>query len=110
MSEQRPKRMCDSCGGVDDHPRHVYATGPGDGASLAEVGAKAIEAAAAGDRAAVIAQAQDTSTIMKHMDCCRTDGCPDGTCAQVTAGAEGKTGAALVKHLTSLPAPQSTEV
>jgi hypothetical protein len=103
MSEQRPKRMCDSCGQVDDHPRHVFATAPGDSQSLAEVAAKAIEAASAEDRPAIIAQAQDTSTTMKHMDCCRTDGCPDGTCAQVTAGAEGKTGNALVKHLTSQP-------
>lgn len=98
--DQRPVRMCDSCGGVDNHPRHVFATGPDDGASLAEVGAKAIENAAAEDRAAIIAQAQDTSTIMKHMDCCRADGCPDGTCYQVTAGAEDKRGPALVKHLT----------
>jgi hypothetical protein len=101
MSEQRPIRMCDSCGGVDDHPRHVFAGSPGDGLTVATIGAVAIEAAPDEHKAAIIAQVQDTTTTMRHMDCCRAAGCPDGTCAQVTAGAEDKRGAALVKHLTS---------
>lgn len=105
MAEQRPVRMCDSCGQVDDHPRHVFAGSPGDGITAAEIGAKAIEAASDADKAAIIAQVQDTTTTQRHMDCCRAAGCPDGTCAQVTAGAENKTGTALVKHLTS----QTTE-
>jgi hypothetical protein len=37
---------------------------------------------------------------MRHMDCCREAGCPDGTCNEVTKGAEDKRGPALVKHLT----------
>lgn len=101
MSEQRPVRMCDSCGGVDDHPRHVIGYAPEDAVTAAEVGAKAIESAPAEHRAAIIAQVQDTTTTMKHMDCCRTDGCPDGTCYVVTSGAEDKRGNALVKHLTA---------
>jgi hypothetical protein len=100
MAEKRPMRMCDSCGGVDDHPRHVFGHAPGDAVTNAAVAALAVRNAAPEDAAAIIAQVQDTSTVMKHMDCCRTDGCPDGTCNEVTAGAEDKRGAALVRHLT----------
>lgn len=42
----------------------------------------------------------DNSTTLRHMDCCRDAGCPDGSCGEVTKGAESKRGAALVKHLT----------
>lgn len=101
MAEQRPVRMCDSCGGVDDHPRHVVAYAAGDGPTSPEVAAKAVSNATEDQRVAVIAQVQDASVVMKHMDCCRADGCPDGTCANVTSGAENKTGNALVKHLTA---------
>ena len=104
--EKRPVRMCDSCGGVDDHPRHVFGYAPGDAATEAEIGSKAIENASAADRAAIIAQVRDESTTMKHMDCCRADGCPDGSCNVVTAGAENKKGSALVKHLTSQSATE----
>jgi hypothetical protein len=100
--EVRPVRMCDSCGGVDDHPRHVYAVGPGDGQTDIETGLRALEQVSKSpeQKAAIMSHVRDNSTIMKHMDCCRTDGCPDGTCNEVTAGAEDKRGDALVKHLT----------
>jgi len=42
----------------------------------------------------------DGSTMMRHMDCCREAGCPDGTCAMVTAGAEDLRGEELIAHLT----------
>lgn len=100
MAEKRPMRMCDSCGQVDDHPRHVHGVESG-AATNPEVAAAAVEAAAPEDKAAIIAQIQDQTTVMKHMDCCRADGCPDGSCNIVTAGAEDKRGSALVKHLTS---------
>lgn len=100
MAEDRPMRMCDVCGGVDDHPRHVFAYAAGDGATDNTVGLKALDNAPAEHREAVLAQMQDTSTIMRHMDCCRSVGCPDRTCDEVTKGAEDKRGDALVKHLT----------
>lgn len=99
MAESRPVRMCDSCGGVDDHPRHVVAFAVGDGVTDTGVAATALKNAG-DDFEVVLAQVQDTSTVMKHMDCCRADGCPDGTCDEVTQGAEDKRGDALVKHLT----------
>jgi len=101
MAETRPMRICDACGQVDDHPRHVIAYADGDGVTDPEVALKAIEAATGlGVGAEILAQVQDGSTIMRHMDCCRSLGCPDGTCNEVTAGAEDKTGNALLKHLT----------
>lgn len=101
MAEKRPVRMCDACGGVDDHPRHVFAFADGDGKSDAAIAAAALRNASEEDAPAIMAQIQDNSTTMRHMDCCREAGCPDGTCNTVTAGAEDKRGPALVKHLTS---------
>lgn len=37
---------------------------------------------------------------LRHMDCCREAGCPDGSCDQlVAAGAEDLRGPALVEYL-----------
>ena len=43
----------------------------------------------------------DGGTLMRHMDCCREAGCPDGSCDEVTKGAEELRGDELVQHLTS---------
>lgn len=101
-TETRPMRMCDSCGQVDDHPRHVFALAEGQGNTDPSIAAKAVRAAGEENIEAILAQVQDSATIQKHMDCCRTDGCPDGSCNVVTAGAEDKKGDDLVAHLTSL--------
>lgn len=42
----------------------------------------------------------DGSTQTRHMDCCREAGCPDGSCDEVTAGAEDLRGDELVAFLT----------
>lgn len=98
--DKRPLRICEVCGGVDDHPRHVYGVAEGDGVTDPEVAALAISnVKSPGDLPAIIAQVQDTSTIMRHMDCCREAGCPDGTCHIVTAGAESLRGAKLLAHI-----------
>ena len=44
--------------------------------------------------------APDGSVDDRHMDCCRSAGCPDGSCGEVTKGAEDLRGDDLVKHLT----------
>jgi hypothetical protein len=97
-------RMCDSCGGVDDHPRHLVAYDPNtDGPRTSpEVVAQALADADPDAVVGIIGHLQDNSVIMKHMDCCRADGCPDGTCDEVTEGAENLKGDALRKHLVSL--------
>lgn len=95
-------RVCDICGGVDDHPRHVLAGGapdlypiPGD-----DILAKVLDNAPQEEKARLVRELMDTSSSDRHMDCCREAGCPDGTCNQVTAGAEDLRGAKLLKHLT----------
>lgn len=99
--ETRPLRMCDSCSQVDDHPRHVHGTGAGEANTTPEALAAALDAV--GDdkmaRAAVLRHAQDSTTQMKHLDCCAMDGCPDGTCQLSIQGADGKTGPDMLKHV-----------
>lgn len=58
--------------------------------------------------AKVVADFLDTSTQLRHMDCCRAVGCPDGTCDAVTSGAEDLKGAELQRHLQSRN-PNDTE-
>lgn len=94
-------RVCDLCGGVDDHPRHVLAGGtadvfpqPGD-----DILQRVLDAAPPEDRARLVRDLLDTSSSDRHMDCCREAGCPTGTCGEQTAGAENKRGADLLKHL-----------
>jgi hypothetical protein len=95
-------RVCDLCGGVDDHPRHVLAGGlpnvfprPGDNIVNAVLANAPVD-----DRARLIRDLLDTGSSDRHMDCCRAAGCPDSTCNQVTAGAEELRGADLLIHLT----------
>lgn len=103
MADKRPMRMCDSCGQIDDHPRHVHGTGTGEANTTPEVLSLAV-AASEGDeeaRQAVLRHAQDSTTQMKHLDCCAADGCPDGTCQLTAQGAAGKTGPDMLKHVQS---------
>jgi hypothetical protein len=96
----RPLRVCDLCGGVDDHPRHVIA-GQVDGAFRPSDGAldNVLASAPEDQRAELVRALLDTTSSDRHLDCCREAGCPDGSCDFVTAGAEGKTGADLLDHL-----------
>jgi len=99
----RPLRVCDLCGAVDDHPRHVIA-GTVDGTfrpsddALARVLAESPE----DQRAELVRSLLDTTSSDRHLDCCRDAGCPDGSCDVRTAGAEGLTGADLLDHLIKL--------
>jgi len=103
----RLKRLCDSCGQYDDHPRHVVASTPDANVSTPEFIAKATKGVSGDEMPQVIADLMDTSVVMKHLDCCRTDGCPDGSCAVVTAGAENLKGAKLVEHLVTLQSKEA---
>lgn len=100
-------RVCDLCGGVDDHPRHVFAGGQPDvwPTPSDDIVAKVIAAAPADEAARLVKELLDTSSTDRHMDCCRTAGCPDGTCHQVTAGAEDLRGGDLLAHLTKEATP-----
>lgn len=97
----RALRVCDLCGGVDDHPRHVLAGG--DRGSFPrppdEILAKVLETAPEDQRVRLVNELLDTGTSDRHMDCCRLAGCPDGSCTARTTGAEGLRGADLLDHL-----------
>lgn len=78
-SEDRPLRVCDLCGGVDDHPRHVIAgstsgifTRPSD-----EIINRVLTTAPEEDRARLLGDLTDTGSSDRHLDCCRDAGCPE---------------------------------
>jgi hypothetical protein len=86
--EKRPLRLCDSCGQVDDHPRHVFATNPDNvsGASNADLVREALSKAKSNEeKEAVLAAAMDNNVLTKHVDCCAADGCPGGSCDEILA-------------------------
>ena len=88
----------------DDHPRHVvYAPGAPEAVPSDETISTALANIQADKPGAAQAlkDLMDTASIMRHMDCCREVGCPDGSCSVVTEGAEDLKGSDLVQHLTS---------
>lgn len=100
----RVLRVCDLCGGVDDHPRHVIAgnasevyPAPSD-EIVASVGAAAPQA----EVGRLMRDLLDTSSRDHHIDCCAAAGCPDRTCDVQIEGAGSKTGKAMMTHLMSL--------
>lgn len=95
----RPLRVCDLCGQVDDHPRHVLAGGTAFPKPSDAILDKVLAGAPSGQRGRLVNELLDTNASDRHMDCCRTAGCPDGTCNTQTAGAEGLRGGELLGHL-----------
>lgn len=106
----RPLRVCDLCGGVDDHPRHVVAGNvrgvftPSDGA-LERVMADAPE----GQRNQLVRELMDTTSSDRHLDCCAAAGCPDGSCPVMVEGSGKKTGRAMFDHLMEV-GPERMEI
>lgn len=101
MTEKRPQRICDVCSQIDDHPRHVHVE---VGIPVNQASIKALaESGLTGDEYdTILADILDTTTQQRHMDCCRSVGCPDGTCDAIgKTGAQDLRGSALLKHLTS---------
>lgn len=102
-------RVCDLCGGVDSHPRHVVAgvlvddhpvnealraTVEKNIAELVNAGTIDIKAAFRIER-----EFSDTTSQDRHIDCCAEAGCPkagtvDG-CDQRVAVWNGETGAGM---------------
>jgi hypothetical protein len=109
-------RVCDLCGGVDDHPRHVIAgtipkniasgesglsaEGPFPGPSD-DIMAKVIAAAPEADRVRLLRDLMDTTSSDRHLDCCADAGCPDGTCDRQVSDAPG-TGRKMLEHLATV--------
>lgn len=103
IGEGRPLRVCDLCGQVDDHPRHVIAGAMRD--AFPRVADEVIEQVLANapehERGRLLRELLDTASSDRHLDCCREAGCPDASCDLVTAGAEHLTGAELLEHLAA---------
>lgn len=101
-NSDRPLRICDVCGQIDDHPRHVFVSTdlPVNQAQVeATIGRDDLDADV---RARIVAEIVDTTVQQRHPDCCAQVGCPsvgtDADCAHLAA--TGLTGAALVSHIT----------
>ena len=79
----RPLRVCDLCGGVDDHPRHSFG-GPQIGQfrnAPDDVIDKVLANAPEDQRGRLLRELMDTGSLDLHKDCCRDAGCPTGECA-----------------------------
>lgn len=100
--DERALRICDVCGQIDDHPRHVFV------ADNIPVNQAHVEAVLERDdlspavRSRIAQDVMDTTIQQRHMDCCHAAGCPargtDADCAQFAA--TGLTGDELVRHIT----------
>jgi hypothetical protein len=95
MPSPRTLRLCDVCGKLDSHPRHVQGVPPGFPDTVPTD--SFLEALPNGAPAKAVAELMDPSTIVRHMDCCAADGCL--ICTEVLAAVGGVTGAALVEAL-----------
>lgn len=101
----RVLRVCDLCGGVDDHPRHILgASYDPNGEPLPppsdEIIAKVVAAAPEKDRARLIRDLMDPTSSDRHLDCCAAAGCPSNTCAPQVHDAPG-TGRKMLEHLVN---------
>lgn len=45
-------------------------------------------------------QNNDGSNQIRHLDCCRDAGCPDGTCDEILVGSENAKNDDLVSYIT----------
>lgn len=101
IGKGRALQVCDACGGVDDHPRHLVA-GAVDGSNpppAPDVVRKVMSSAPQGDDDRLLADLLDTGSLTLHRDCCRERGCPTGECEKLLEGWNGKPGAAMLTHL-----------
>ena len=99
----RVLRVCDLCGGVDDHPRHVIAGQQGEAfrAPPGEILRKVIDLSAdlpRDDQDRLLSDLMDTSSSDRHLDCCAAAGCPTDTCGPQIVGAKGP-GKAMLTHI-----------
>lgn len=105
IGEGRPLRVCDLCGQVDDHPRHVIA-----GPTLEmfprvsdDIVDKVLTSAPETDRGRLLRDLLDTGSSDRHLQCCRAAGCPEQDpakrCDTVLEAAGDAIGADLLEHL-----------
>lgn len=102
----RVLRVCDLCGGVDDHPRHVIAGTDRDAFARPsdEILNRVLDTAPAEERARLVRDLVDTTSSDRHLDCCAAAGCPTDTCGPQVTGAPGP-GRKMLDHLVNLDDP-----
>lgn len=98
MADARRLRLCDVCGGLDDHPRHVTGLAPGstEGTPSQEF----LDSLAPGAPVSAIAELMNSQTIVRHMDCCAAQGCT--ICAQTEVDYGQRRGQELIDHLDTV--------
>lgn len=109
MTDALPFRVCDLCGGVDDHPRHVIAGVAADAHPVDESLEQAVAdsladlvnegAISMADAMRISGDFHDTTSSDRHKDCCAAAGCPTGTCGPQVQASGGKTGDALRRSI-----------
>jgi hypothetical protein len=97
----RSLRVCEACGGVDDHPRHIHAAlNSADQAVNHDLVRSVLKMnLAEGDETRILNDLYDQSSITLHMDCCAMRGCPTGACGATLAENGGRTREALVQYV-----------
>lgn len=91
----RPLRICQACGGLDDHPRHVIDGVPNNGAASKEF----LAGLPAGMPATAIAELLTANVISRHIDCCAAAGCP--VCIETEKVTKGHRGQKLIDTIAS---------
>lgn len=94
--QQRLRRLCDVCGQLDDHPRHVQAVPDGTEGTVPST--EFLQSLPDGAPALAIAELMDPTTVVRHMDCCASKGCR--LCLDTLEAAGGAHGAKLITALT----------
>lgn len=96
----RPLRICEVCKQIDDYPRHVVGvpqdTVPVDAGLVVEVSKRTD--LTDDEKESIVAYLLDTTTDIRHMNCCATVGCPTGDCNKYAGIADG---AALLAAIQS---------
>jgi len=107
----RVLKVCDLCGGVDDHPRHSIAGTRGadlpDELQIEvsdEIVNRVLDNAPVADRPRLLRELQDRASSDRHLDCCANAGCPTGTCGPQVANAPG-TGRKMLDHVMKIKDP-----
>lgn len=107
ISKDRLLRVCDECGGVDDHPRLVIAgTDALDSPRPSEDVINAVlESAPVEERGRLLADLMDRESVTLHHDCAALSGRGGDVSAQIAAAADGKTGKAVFALVTGANDP-----
>lgn len=78
----------------------MYGWGPGQGVTPPDMAEQMIENAPPEAVDAITAYTEDSSTTMRHINCCAQAGCPDGTCTTIVADSGGLEGDELLAYIT----------